>query len=507
MLNCSPLIPLFLGVILAIVIVRDSIVKRKFLKYRLSVSFVFIFAMALLAVFYQDLTATSLGSQILNYAMLACSILAGLAFLFNGLTNIAKNELNDYVLKSLDNNTYFLFVSKKGKIYGMSKILKDLFGIEEEVIGKNINFILDNYITINKINEEKTDNLAFKNYLKLELDKEMVNDLDLEFYKADGTLRRVKLVETPIYLKDKYHARLYVGQTNTLIVTSNAETETDEALNARFTALLESVPEGVIFKDLGAKKVWVNDYLLTKLNLPSNSLELADYEKLMDKDDRNYYLNVIEGLNNDKAQFSEVYRMSNGTKMVYVKEEGKAIFDGNKLTEIAAYVVVKESRNFIRTNTILDNLSGEAELISYINNLSNNKENYEVVYFRMLNIPTINEEYGRELGTLAMEEYVRTFKEVFSDVDAFYRISGLDFVFVISDIRKMEALKKTLTKGKIFNPSLTYGAINCTLDVVMGLSFSNDAIRPKDIYNNTKVALAKALERNQPYLFYKDINR
>ena len=44
MLNCSPLIPLFLGVILAIVIVRDSIVKRKFLKYRLSVSFVFIFA-------------------------------------------------------------------------------------------------------------------------------------------------------------------------------------------------------------------------------------------------------------------------------------------------------------------------------------------------------------------------------------------------------------------------------------------------------------------------------
>lgn len=78
---------------------------------------------------------------------------------------------------------------------------------------------------------------------------------------------------------------------------------------------------------------------------------------------------------------------------------------------------------------------------------------------------------------------------------------------IITDIRKMELFKKTLLNGKIFNPTLTYGSVNCDLIVKLGISFSNDTIRPREVYANAKVALKKAKERNIPYLFFKDMNK
>lgn len=503
MFNCSPIVPLVLSILLAIIFVRDSLIRKKFLKIRTTISFVIIFVMALLAVFYNDLTSDSNFSNIINVFNLAASILLGFVFIFNGFINFEQNELNNNILRSFDDNIYYLYINKKGKVFGISKILEQAFGLEDSLIGQNIKSLFDNYITINKINGEKADNLSFLNYLKLEI--EDTNELEIEFYLLDCSLKTLKLIETPIYYKDKYFARLYVGKNTTIIL--NNENPIDSLSNDRLSIIIDEIPDGLMIKNLKEKKVWINDYILEKLNLNNNNLNIDEYNKLINSDDLANYQEVLKRIGPNNNQFREFYRISNGSKMIYLEEKGKILFDGNKPVEIISYVQVGPTNNFIHTNTILDKLSNENECLGYINELALNKVNYEVVYFKLINIPQINEEFDRIFGTLAMEEYVKTFNKVFADEKGMFRITGLEFVFIISDIRKMEVFKKTIQKGKIFNASLQYGANSCVLDVKMGISFSNEAIRPKDIYLNAKNALKKAEERDIPYLFYKDINK
>lgn len=499
MLTFSPLVPLLLGVFFSILIVRDSIIRRKFLKKRIIFSFIFIFITALLSVFRDNILSVDSLVNIYNYTNLILTIFIAVMFLFNGLSNIVNNELNDSILQTFGNNMYYLYLDKKNNILAISNELKEALNIDKEV--NNFNEILDNYITIKNINDKASSNQEFIYYLNYKETEPRTADFKIQYYLNDGKLREVNLVEQLLFSKDKYVGRIFLGQNKTII--ENVDTNNDKLLNERLKYLLNPPIWGLILINLENNRIYVNDYLVDKLGLKSNDFAYSDYVKLIDKDDYNAYKDNLERVKDDNYEF--IYRISNGYKMIYVKESGNIIYDGTKKIELIANVVINETRNFMTTDTILDKLAEENEMIVKINDLANHNENYELVYFRMTNIPSINEQYKRQIGTLVMEEYVKTFTKVFAD--NIYRISGLDFVMLITDIRKMELFKKTILNGKIFNPNLNYGAINCKLEVNMGISFSNDAIRPNDVYLNSKKALEIAITRNIPYLFYKDINR
>lgn len=499
MLNVSPLIPLILGLFLAIIVVRDSITKKVFLKYRMTLSFVLIFVFALLSIFYEDLTATSLSLEIFNYAMLISTIIIAILILFNGLYNINTNELNSKILTAFDKTIYYLHINKKGKILAISDELKKSFNIDKNVT--SVKEILDSYITIKTINAEDVSNSDFLKYLMTKEEDSSTSDFDIKYYLNDGSLKDIKLVEQIIFVKNKYLGRIFVGQTKQ---TLDAPSEVDnEVITNRLSALLNTKLTGLFLHDLEHNKLWVNDYLFDKLNLDSNNLDYEDYKKLINKDDYDAYLNELENLDSD--EYEAIYRISNGRKMVYLKEYGKYIYDGKKHVETLAYCLISDTRNFMVTNTILDTLEEENDLLIKIDDLANHNINYELVIFEMENIPDINKKYSRQIGTLVLEEYVKTFDKIFAD--QIYRISGILFGMVITDIRKMELFKKTLRTGKIFNPTLSYGSISCDLVVRLGIAFSNDAIRPKEVYASSMYALNKARERNEYFLFYKEINK
>lgn len=499
MLNVSPLIPLILGLFLAIVVVRDSITRKVFLKYRMTISFVIIFVFALLSLFYESLTSTENNLLVFNYAMLFSTVLIAILILFNGLYNIANNELNNKILTAFDNTIYYLYINKKGKILAISNELKETFNIDKDVI--YINDILNNYITIKSINNEDVSNADFVYYLSQKNQTSINNKLDIRYYLNDGTIKEICLIEQILYKDKRYIGRIFVGQNSkNNILPQEVE---DEVVTNRLEALLNTKLSGLMLHDLNNDNLWVNDYLIDKLNLERNNMAYSDYKRLIDKDDYNAFVNYLNELESNEYEF--IYRISNGKKKVYVKEVGKYILDGHKKVEALSYVLINDNRNFMKTNTILDNLEEENELLVKIDDLGNHNINYELVVFELENIVNINEQYNRQIGTLVLEEYVKTFTKVFAD--SIYRISGLVFVMIITDIRKMELFKKTLLNGKIFNPTLTYGSVNCDLIVKLGISFSNDAIRPREVYANAKVALKKAKERNIPYLFFKDMNK
>ncbi len=496
----SPIIPLILSIFLTIIIVRDSIVKHQFYKYPLTITFIVIFISAILTVFYNEICEDELSANILNYFLLALSIVISFAFLFVGLYNVSNNELNKKILDSFTDNLYYLYVNKKGKIVAISEEMKKALGIDSEII--NIKDVFSKYITIKSINNEEANNKEFLAYILTKIDEASTHSFNISFYSNEGALKEISLKEEVIIVKGKFAGRMFLGKDDK-ITTNTINVENDSLLSERLNILLNPKLYGLLLHDLKEDKIWLNDYIVDKLNLNRNNLDFSEYSKLINKDDYNHYLDLVDKTTETDHEFETYYRIAQGKKVCYLKEYANVVYSDNDKSEIISYVIISDTRNFMTTNTILDTLLEEEDLNEKITELANQEENYELVYFSLLNIPSINEEYGRKIGTMLIEEYVKTFSKVFSDL--IYRISGLEFGMVITDIQKMELFKKTLLKGKIFNPNFDYGSINCNLDVVMGISFSNDSIRPNEIYLNSKFAMKKAIELNKPYLFYKDI--
>ena len=126
----------------------------------------------------------------------------------------------------------------------------------------------------------------------------------------------------------------------------------------------------------------------------------------------------------------------------------------------------------------------------------------------MNSIEQINEQHGRDIGNVAISEYVKLIKNRFIDSNMIYRISGLEFVGIITDYRKMELLKKDLTNNeKILNVEADYGSINIRLSANMGIIYSTDAINAKDAIKKTTEALkiSQNSRYNNNYAYYKDI--
>ena len=338
MLNVSPLIPLILGLFLAIVVVRDSITRKVFLKYRMTISFVIIFVFALLSLFYESLTSTENNLLVFNYAMLLSTVLIAILILFNGLYNIANNELNNKILTAFDNTIYYLYINKKGKILAISNELKETFNIDKDVI--YINDILNNYITIKSINNEDVSNADFVYYLSQKNQTSINNKLDIRYYLNDGTIKEICLIEQILYKDKRYIGRIFVGQNSkNNILPQEVE---DEVVTNRLEALLNTKLSGLMLHDLNNDNLWVNDYLIDKLNLERNNMAYSDYKRLIDKDDYNAFVNYLNELESNEYEF--IYRISNGKKKVYVKEVGKYILDGHKKVEALSYVLLSASR-------------------------------------------------------------------------------------------------------------------------------------------------------------------
>ena len=189
-----------------------------------------------------------------------------------------------------------------------------------------------------------------------------------------------------------------------------AETSLElDLIKNRFVTILEKTSEGIFFNNLSQGYIWCNDILVKKLSLSGNSLKQDEFYKLIHPDDLALFKDKMNSLPSD---YSLSYRFNTGSSYTYVKEEGHKLVCG-KTIELCGIMTVIDNYRFAKTDTILDTILGEPEMLARIQSLENTDKIFEVVYFKVASIPQINEQCGRAIGNTILAQYVSFIKQNF----------------------------------------------------------------------------------------------
>ncbi|MDE7161820.1 MAG: diguanylate cyclase [Anaeroplasmataceae bacterium] len=224
-------------------------------------------------------------------------------------------------------------------------------------------------------------------------------------------------------------------------------------------------------------------------------------------EDMALYKEKKKNVNNINPRYSISYRYNTGTRYLFVKEEGNRITNG-KIIELCGMIRTIEGQKNEKTDTFLDTVSGEADMLSAIDRLYREEQTFQVVLVKLASIDKINQERGRMFGNMIIAEYIKFIAKRYVDVNLIFRISGLEFIAVITDYRKMEVLKHDLLKNeKNLHLTVQYGSATAKIDALMGICYSEEAKDAKDALKKTKEALrfCSKEQYSANYAYYKDI--
>ena len=153
-----PLYTLIFTILLSVIIIIKSLDEAKFYKNRLGLSFILIFVILMLSLFYNDIKKSDFWFNFTNYSMYAINFIIACLILFNFLKKPLKNYYFKAYLDNIDDNLRLLFLNKKLNITYTSKILANFNN-------SKFNNVLDDYNIIS-INDKAFNNemvIKFKN--------------------------------------------------------------------------------------------------------------------------------------------------------------------------------------------------------------------------------------------------------------------------------------------------------------------------------------------------------
>jgi len=515
-LKQSPLIPLVLSGIVVIVILMQSITKKRFQFVKLMISFLLTFVSAIILFFYSEIQGfQDEVYKILIYIGMLLIDIGDLLLIFLSIDLSLTNEtFQRELVKSLDETKLYVTLDKKDRIKDISKYLLDDLGIEEkDALRHNFFDVIEAKYRIIGLNGEGALKKDVKKYYA-DYSTKVVDEkttLELEIEDDYAVKSAMYFLEHPIFRADKYTGRILIGDIKgeeSLIGLERKEAEAKNELDLiknRFTTIINNSEDGIFFNTLNTDTIWCNDVLVKKLFLPSNVMSSNDFFKLIHPDDLRIYQEKIAHLNDENYNVS--YRFNIGSQYVYVKEDGHKIIS-NKTIELCGILHVLDDYGYEMTGTKLDNVKNEAELYNKLQRLHQENKTYMLVEMRIASIPDINEKFGRAVGNMCLAEYVSRINEEFVNDNMVYRIGGLDFVAIITQYNAMEKLKSNLKNDeRILHANLTYGKEKVSIDVNMGISMSNEAGNPKDVLKNAHEALKYCSNPkfSSSYLFYKDM--
>lgn len=521
-INQSPIIPVVFSGLVVIVVLLQCLVKRKFLKIRLIVSLLITFAAAFLLAFFGEiekhnanldndayLIATYLGMiaiELCSFILLFCTI----------DFSITNEKFQKTLTTSLDESKFYVFLDKKDRVKAISTCFLNNLGIsEEDALRKNFFDVIEMKYRIIGLNSEEALKNDVKKYF-YHYDKRVRegqrSPLEINVQSDEGQEGSYYFMEDPIFTRGSYQGRILMGEMKDEESLMGMEKDLSEAqgeldlIRSRFTTLLYKTNDGIFFNNITNHSIWLNDILVEKLSLNGNSLDSQEFYSNMHPDDIALYQNV---LNSNRGEDYEVtYRYNTGSYYVYVKEVGQKIVQNNAV-EFSGIMNVIDDFRFEKTNTILDSIGTEAELMNrYKQLLSDENTVFMVAHFCVASIPEINEKYGRPVGNMMLSQYVAYIKKNYVTNNYIYRVSGLEFVAFITSYNRMEALKNSLiNEEKILHVSATYASEKVATEVYMGISYSSDPGNRKDTLKNAKYALKYASnpQFKSSYAFYKDV--
>ncbi len=514
MFNQHPLIPLiFCGITIAIII-RQSLVKRHFLKAKTIFIFLITFFVAFILVFYKDIEEKENWLEYTNWVLLALDVVIGI-ILFTTLDfSFANEKFQKELTKSVDASKYYVVLDKKDRIKDVSSLLLTDLGIElNDAYGKNFFDILETKYRIIGFNGQecyKDDIKRYYEHYDKKVKNEDKNTIELTLQEDNANENALYFYESLIFSGDKYKGRVLMGEKkseeNLMGMEKDlASTSSElELIKNRFVTILEKTSEGIFFNDLSQGYIWCNDTLVKKLSLNGNSLDNKDFYRMIHPDDLPLYEEKMKNLPSD---YSMTYRFNTGSSYIYVKEEGHKIILG-KTIELCGIMSPIDNFKFAKTDTILDTIQGEPEMLARISALEKSEKIFEVVYFKVASIPEVNEQCGRAIGNTLLAQYVSFFKQNFVTDNQIYRVAGLDFVAIITDYRKMDMLKNNLVNGeKMLHVHAEYINQRVDTEVFMGIARSDDLPSHKDTLKNAKDALrfCSNPQFSSNFAFYKDI--
>lgn len=518
MFEQHPIIPIIFCAILIIIIIKQSFVQHRFLKIKALFAAILAFISVMILIFYNDFGVD--GSWLSNYnrdmvylILLVVDILIGILFFSTINSSYGNERLQQQLTKTLDETKYYVVLDNKDRVKTISSLLlKDLNITLEQAYKKNFFDVLEYRYRIIAFNQQECDKNDIKKfYYDYFKNKNFTtNKIELNLQNDDSSEFALYFFENPIIVSNKYKGRILMGEKKSeenLIGMEKDLAETSlelDLIKNRFVTILEKTSEGIFFNNLSQGYIWCNDILVKKLSLSGNSLKQDEFYKLIHPDDLALFKDKMNSLPSD---YSLSYRFNTGSSYTYVKEEGHKIVCG-KTIELCGIMTVIDNYRFAKTDTILDTILGEPEMLARIQSLENTDKIFEVVYFKVASIPQINEQCGRAIGNTILAQYVSFIKQNFVNDNQIYRLTGLDFVAIVTDYRKMDVLKNNLINGeKILHAQAEYANEKVITDVYMGISRSDDHPSHKDTLKHAKEALrfCSNPQFNSNFAYYKDI--
>lgn len=508
-----PLIPLILSSILTLLVIKQCLTRRRFYRGKLVMSFLLNLSCALFLVFYDEIASNENSLIIVQWILVGLDIIIGiLIVLFNEYSS-SKEQFNQDLFATLDKSKLYVLVDRKNRIKEISSLFLSELEVEDanRVYKKNLFDVIEWKYRIVALN----DNAANKNDLKIYFnDPEMkIEQLSLELQDDKGDVCAYYFDQRQIEVFGKYRGRIFVGDKKTSENLVGMEKDLAESIDEldiiknRFITILEKSKEGIFFTDLNNKSIWINDVLLKELCLNQNDLSLEEYISNIHPEDLAIYKSKMAQINNIHPNYSISYRFNTGTKYIYVKEEGKRISRGNQI-ELCGILKPIDSSKYLKSDVDIDGVLSESEMLSCMNRLYSQDRMFLAVMIKMTSIPKINEQYGRNIGNMALSEYLKLINQRFIDNNYLYRLSGLEFMAIITDYRKMEQLKNGLHNGeKVLHVQAEYGSMIVKVDVNMGIIYSTEAKDSKDVIKKVKEALKIASNEQfrTNFAYYKDI--
>lgn len=517
-LKQSPLIPLVLSSIVVVVILMQSITKKRFQLVKLLISFLLTFIAAVILFFYTEIQGfgNDVYKILIYVGMLVIDVLDLLLLFLSIDLSLTNETFQRELVKSLDETKIYVMLDKKDRIKDISKYLLDNLNIDESnAIRHNFFDVIESKYRIIGLNGEgalkKDVKKYYSNYSLRATEEKTTVELELEDDYAVKSA--MYFVENPIFRGGKYSGRILIGDIKgeeSLIGLEKKEAEAKNELDlikSRFTTIISNSQEGIYFNTLNTETVWCNDVLVNKLCLTGNVMSSIDFFKLIHPDDLKVYQEKIAHLNDESYSIS--YRFYIGSQYVYVKEEGHKIIS-NKTIELCGIIHVLDDYGYEITNTKLDNIKNESELLAKLQKFHQEDRTYMLVEMKITSIPEINERFGRAVGNTCLAEYVSRINNEFVTDNLIYRVGGLNFVAVITQYNSMEKLKSLLRNDeKILHAGLTYGKDKVKIDVNMGIAMSSEAGTPKDVVKIAHEALNYSLNPKftSSFLFYKDMRQ
>lgn len=524
MLFQHPIYPLVIAVFILILVVMLSLQNQKVFKFLLSLAFLNVAFFTIAFVLYED---TLIGNTTYEHAYIGITFYV-YAFFLMMLYQIFRSstlKANHYQLfvKSIKNSRWnaFYVVDKKERIRDMSQSLLVEIGMDkEDIIGKKLFQVLNKSVRFTRRNNIDMNNRQLESYYLNYKNEAKPGDEEVEevhFLNESGDPVLLHMVMQPVFSLGKYKGRICIGEKKTDFNVLAIEKELNErnveleSIRHKFIATLDLSEEGLFYIDLDERTLWASDSLVKTLDLPGNLIDLTDFRRLIEAEDLKKYLAILGDLTVNKNQYQTSYRIRVGHQYLWFREKGKRLFEDTSGAIIMGTLNQMKTKHFQASHIdILDGLKDKNEFIAHLHQLFTSSRYFQLVVFKLQNIPKINEDHGREVGNMFMAEYIKKMKESFvSESSDIFRINGIEFAMTVTDPRKIEMLESGIqTNATYLNLSMVYGSISETLEVFSGIAIGgSDAHDEHQLYQAAFQALKIALnpQFSGHHCYYKDI--